>query len=57
MTWYIHDFNEYSLYVVLSGRWFEISLHKDKSWKEMIEYGAKYEKVEKRFLEPIPLHI
>lgn len=57
MTWYIHAFNEEGLYVVLSGKRFEISLHKDESWKEMIEYGVKYAKVEKCFLESIPLHI
>ncbi len=37
MTWYIHAFNEEKLYVVLSGKWFEIALHKDESWNEMIE--------------------
>jgi hypothetical protein len=26
-TWYIYAFNEEKLYVVLSGKWFEISLH------------------------------
>ena len=56
-TWYIHAFNEEKLYVVLSGKWFEISLHKDESWSEMIEYGVNYAKVERRFLESIPLHI
>ena len=29
-TWYIHAFNEEKLYVVLSGKWFEIALHKDE---------------------------
>ena len=45
------------LYVVLSGKWFEIALHKDESWNEMIEYGVNHAKVERRFLESIPLHI
>lgn len=56
-TWYIHTFNEEKLYVVLSGKWFEISLYKDESWSEMIEYGVNYAKVERRFLESVPLHI
>lgn len=56
-TWYIHAFNEEKLYVVLSGKWFEIALHKDKSWSEMIEYGVNQAKVESRFLESIPLRI
>lgn len=57
ITWYIHAFNEEKLYVVLSGKWFEIALHKDESWNEMIEYGVNHAKVERRFLESIPLHI
>lgn len=56
-TWYIHAFNEEKLCVVLSGKWFEIALHKDESWNEMIEYGVNHAKVERRFLESIPLHI
>lgn len=48
--WYIHTFNEEKLYVVLSGKWFEIALHKDESWNEMIKYGVNYAKVEKHFL-------
>lgn len=57
LTWYIHAFNEEKLYVVLGRKWFEIFLHKDESWNEMIEYGVKCAKVERRFLESIPLHI
>jgi len=57
MTWYIHAFNEEKLYVVLSGKLFKIALHKDESWNEMIEYGVNHAKVERRFLESIPLHI
>lgn len=56
-TWHSHAFNEKKLYVVLIGKWFEIALHKDESWSEMIEYGVKYAKVERRFLESIPLRI
>ncbi len=56
-TWYIHAFNEEKLYVVLRGKWFQIALYKDDSWNEMIEYGVKEAKVERRFLESIPLHI
>ena len=56
-TWYIHAFNEEKLYVVLRGKWFQIALHKDDSWNEMIEYGVEEAKVERHFLESIPLHI
>lgn len=56
-TWYIHAFDEDKLYVVLSEKWFEISLYKDESWSEMIEYGVNCAKVERRFLESIPLRI
>ena len=56
-TWYIHAFDEEKLYVVLRGKWFQIALYKDDSWNEMIEYGVKEAKVERRFLESIPLHI
>lgn len=56
-TWCIHAFNEGKLYVVLSGKWFEIALHKDESWNEMIEYGVNHTKVERRFLKSILLHI
>lgn len=56
-TWYIHAFNEEKLYVVLQGKSFNISKEKDDSWNEMIEYGVKIAKVERHFLENIPLHI
>lgn len=56
-TWYIHAFSETSLYVVLVGKWFYISLNRDETWNEMIEYGVKIAKVERHFLENIPLHV
>lgn len=56
-TWYVHAFNDKSLLVVLKGKWFQISLTKDKSWGEMIEYGVEHAKVERQYLESIPLHI
>lgn len=56
-TWYIHAFNKKTLYVVLKSKWFEISLHKDKTWEEMIEYGVNIAKVERRYLENVPLYI
>ena len=56
-TWYIHTFNDKTLFVVLQGRWFEIALKKDESWNDMIEYGVKNAKVERRYLENIPIHI
>lgn len=56
-TWYIHAFNEEKLYVVLQGKSFCISKEKDHSWNEMIEYGVNNAKVERHFLENVPLHI
>ena len=56
-TWYIHAFNEEKLYVVLQGKSFNISKEKDDSWNEMIEYGVNVAKVERYFLENVPLHI
>lgn len=56
-TWYIHAFDEEKLYVILQGKYFCISPKKDKSWNEMIKYGAKVGKVDKKFLKNIPLHI
>lgn len=56
-TWYIHAFDEKILYVVLKGKRFELSLYKDESWNEMIEYGGEVAKVERSFLEKIPLHV
>lgn len=56
-TWYIHAFDDKELYVVLRGKRFDISLHKDETWDEMIEYGVHVAKVERSFLEKIPLHV
>lgn len=56
-TWYIHAFDDKVLHVVLTGKRFEISLHKDDTWSEMIEYGVEVAKVERSFLEEIPLHV
>lgn len=56
-TWYIHAFNDKTLFVVLRGKWFELSRKKDESWNEMIEYGTKIAQVESYYLESIPLHI
>lgn len=56
-TWYIHAFNRKSLYVVLQGKYFKVARHKNKTWDEMIEYGVTNAKVERHFLERIPLHI
>lgn len=56
-TWYIHAFSQEKLYVVLKGKSFNISKQKDDSWNEMIEYGVKNAKVERHFLENVPLHI
>ncbi len=56
-TWYIHAFNEEKLYVVLQGKYFCLSPKRDKTWKEMIDYGVRVGKVDKKFLKNIPLHI
>lgn len=34
-----------------------LSLNRDYSWNEMIEYGVNEAKVERRFLENVPLHV
>jgi hypothetical protein len=49
--------NEENLYVVLQGKSFNILKARDESWNKMIEYGVKIVKVERCFLENIPLHI
>lgn len=56
-TWYCHAFSDERLLVVLKGKWFEISLIRDETWDEMIEYGAVHANVERSYLETIPLHI
>ena len=56
-TWYCHAFSSEKLFVVLKGKWFEISLKRDETWDEMIEYGVVHANVERRYLETIPLHI
>ena len=56
-TWYCHAFSSERLIAVLKGKWFEISLKRDETWDEMIEYGARQANVERRYLETIPLHI
>ena len=56
-TWYCHAFNDERLLVVLKGKWFEISLKRDETWDEMIEYGEVNAKVERCYLETIPLYI
>lgn len=56
-TWYCHAFSDKELLVVLKGKWFEMSLTRDETWDEMIEYGVSGANVEKCYLETIPLHI
>ena len=57
LTWYCHAFSGEKMYVVLSGKCFEISLYMDKSWDAMIEYGTEIAKVDRCYLENIPLYI
>ena len=56
-TWYIHAFSEKVLCVVLCGKWFELSLYRDETWEEMIHYGSTVAKVERQYIENIPLYI
>lgn len=56
-TWYAHGFNDKNLIVALKGKWFEVSLNRDETWNQMIEYGVTYARVERQYLETIPLHI
>lgn len=56
-TWYCHAFSEEKLFVVLKGRWFQISLKRNETWDEMIEYGVKEANVDRGYLETVPLHI
>lgn len=56
-TWYCHAFSDEKLLVVFKGKWFEVSLKKDETWDEMIEYGVNKANVERGYLETIPLHI
>jgi len=57
LTWYVHAFNNKKLYVVLPGKFFSISLLRDDTWNEMIEYGVKVANVDRDFLETIPLDV
>jgi hypothetical protein len=56
LTWYIHAFNDKKLIVIFRGKSFHISLHRDSTWNEMIEYGDSV-KVERRYSESIPLSV
>jgi len=56
-TWYCHAFDEETLFVILTGRWFQISINRDETWDEMIEYGVNKANVERGYLETIPLNI
>lgn len=56
-TWYCHAFSHEKLYVVFKGKWFVISLKRDETWDNMIEYGVVSARVERSYLETVPLHI
>lgn len=56
-TWYGHAFSNEQLLVILKDKWFKISLKRDETWDEMIQYGMEHAKVERCYLESIPLHI
>jgi len=55
-SWYIHAFNDEMLIVILPGKSFHISPHKDETWDSMIAYGESMA-VEQRYLKDIPLHV
>lgn len=57
LTWYCHAFSTETMYVVLRGERFEISLRKDETWNAMIKYGTQIAKVEREYLENISLYI
>lgn len=57
LSWYIHAFNDKQLFVVLHGKYFAISLYRDDTWDEMIEYGTNMANVRRHFLESIPLSV
>lgn len=57
LTWYSHAFSDTQLYVVFQGKFFSISMLKDDTWIEMIEYGVSTANVERNYLENVPLHI
>lgn len=54
--WYIHFYSEddNQMFVVLSGRTFELPKRKDAAWNEMIAYGEKVG-VGRRWTENIPV--
>lgn len=56
-TWYCHAFSDEKLYVILYEKWFAVSLEKDDTWNDMIEYGISIADVENAYLEHIPLQI
>ncbi len=56
-TWYIHAFSNSQLYVVLPGKFFAVSLLRDNTWDEMIEYGTRTANVGEHFLENVPLSV
>lgn len=57
LSWYIHAFSESKLHVVLRGKYFTVSLHRDDTWDEMIQYGVEIANVERYYLEDVPLHV
>jgi hypothetical protein len=56
--WYVHFYSETSdeMHVVLSGRIFKLSKHRDRSWDEMIAYGESVG-VGRRWTENIPVDL
>ena len=56
-TWYCHAFSNEKMYVILNGKWFEVSFERNSTWDNMIDYGTNVAGVEPFFLENIPLYI
>lgn len=57
ISWYCHAFSNEKLYVAFKGNWFAISLKRDETWDEMLEYGVAIARVEHSYLETVPLYI
>lgn len=55
--WYIHAFSNTALYVVFTKKWFRVSMRRDYTWDEMIQYGMTEAKVDRNVLENISLDV
>ena len=56
-TWYLHAYNDKNLYVVFPGKIFKLPAKKDSSHDEMIEYGVNVARMDRHYLENIPVDL